>query len=80
MIALKMAARNFLPRGTAFFNRIPIESLRFVIRTQCISVKNSSPPSLAQSSIQQQFLLAYRSSLRSESTGFFFREVSPPVE
>ena len=49
-----MAARNFLPRCTAFFNRIPIGSLRYVIRTQCTSVKNSSPPSLAQSSIASE--------------------------
>ena len=27
-IALKMAARNFLPRCTAFYDRIPIKSLR----------------------------------------------------
>ena len=32
-ITLKMAARNFLPRCIAFFNRTPIELLRFVIRT-----------------------------------------------
>ena len=28
MVTLKMAGRNFLPRCTAFFNWIPVESLR----------------------------------------------------
>ena len=34
-----------------FFNRVPIESLMICNSNECISVKNSSPPSLAQSSI-----------------------------
>ena len=51
MIALKMAARNFLPRCNAFFYRIPIESLKICNSNEMHLGKNSSPPSLAQSSI-----------------------------
>ena len=60
-IAKRSMARNYLPRCTAFFNRIPIESLR--IRNSSAThlgkkqgdislVKSSSPPSFVQSSIR----------------------------
>ena len=45
----KDGGKEPLPRCTAFFNRIPIEG--FVIQTQSILVKSSSPPSLAQLSV-----------------------------
>ena len=32
----------------AFFNRIPVESLGFVTKTECILGKNSLPPSLVR--------------------------------
>ena len=40
-----MAERNFLPRCTAFFNRIPIESLMIRDSNAMHLGKNSSPPS-----------------------------------
>ena len=46
-----MAPRNFLPRCNAFFNRIPIQSLRIhAYKMQSILVKSSSLPPLAKSS------------------------------
>ena len=47
-----MAARNFLPRFTAFFHRIPIESLKICNSSAMHLGKNSSPQYLAQSSIK----------------------------
>ena len=56
MLAIEDCAKEGGEEVSAFFNQIPIESLKqFVIRTQCISVKNSSPPSLAQSSISEKY-------------------------
>ena len=54
MIAIKMAAMNFLPICNALELHIlddPI-GIRLKNGTQCILVKNSSSPSLAQSSIE----------------------------
>ena len=51
-----MAARNFLPRCTAFFNRIPIELLKICRLSAMHLGKNSLPPSLAQSSIAVAFV------------------------
>ena len=64
MIALKMAARNFLLRYTAFELQIFNDSIGIRLRPQCISVKYSSPPSLAQSSIVVLRLLDCFSTLK----------------
>ena len=49
-----MVASFFLPRCTTFFNRIPIESLKTCYSNAMHLGKNSSPPSLAQSSIHRK--------------------------
>ena len=46
-----MAARNFLPRCIAFELQIFNDSIGIRLKDAGISVKNSSPPSLAQSSV-----------------------------
>ena len=43
----KDGGEQFLPRCTAFFNRIPTESLRIRIKNAMRLSKKSSPPSLA---------------------------------
>ena len=51
MIAVKVAAMKFLPRYIAFFDRIPIKSLKIRNSKAMHLGKNSSPPSLVQSFI-----------------------------
>ena len=51
-----MAARTFLPTCIAFELWIFNDSIGIQLKTQCILVKSSSPPSLVQSSIAKLFL------------------------
>ena len=48
----KDGGEEFLPKCTAFFNRIPLESLKICNSNAMHIGKNSSPPSLVQSSIR----------------------------